>query len=196
MKNITEFLDYLNISRIFMSVFYLYLNNLIKERCFNMKKNKGGAIGYVILVIAIVAVILASMATFVQGNTAQARFQKENREGYYLARSGVEMMYEHLRKNNLMQEFIDKDAIPGVEFKNYRFSGGGNGAVDVTATAVDVPKSDNRIVTIQSIAKLDNSSNQEVLSLRFELAVVRDKDDPSKKVLDGTTPMRDFKWSR
>ena len=51
----------------------------------------------------------------------------------------------------------------------------------------------NKIVTIESRAKLDNSNNDEVLKLRFELVIVQDGTDTSIRRINS---FKDFKWER
>ena len=157
-----------------------------------MKKNKGGALIYVLVVLIAVSILGLSIATLTQNNILQARVQKENREGYYLARSGVELMYEHLKKNNLMDNFINNNTISGVGFSDYEFAGETNGKVDVTVSAVKVADttSKNKIVTIVSRAKLNNSNNDEVIKLTFELVITGAAGSEAIDLI------RDFKWSR
>ena len=155
-----------------------------------MKRYKGSALIYVIVALVFVTIIGASIATLTQNNILQARHQKENREGYYLARSGAELMYEHLKSNNLMGNFKDSNTISGAEFTDYEFSEDMNGKVDVTVSAVEVVGSLNKIVTIESRAKLDNSNNEELLKLRFELVI------SEKETGKGIDAIKDFKWER
>ena len=159
-----------------------------------MKKYKGSALVYVIVALAFATILGVSIATMTQSNILQAKNQKENREGYYLARSGAELMYEHLKSKNLMKEFINSNTISGAEFTDYEFSEDMSGKVDVTVSAASVAGvSLNKIVTIESRAKLDNSNNDEVLKLRFELVIVQDGTDTSTKRINS---FKDFKWER
>ena len=155
-----------------------------------MKKYKGSALVYVIVALVFATILGVSIATMTQSNILQARYQKENREGYYLARSGAELMYEHLKENRLMRYFIDSNTISGAEFTDYEFSEDMNGKVDVTVSAVEVVGSLNKIVTIESRAKLDNSNNEELLKLRFELVI------SEKETGKGIDAIKDFKWER
>lgn len=155
-----------------------------------MKKYKGSALVYVIVALVFATILGVSIATMTQSNILQARHQKENREGYYLARSGAELMYEHLKSNNLMGNFKDSNTISGAEFTDYEFSEDMNGKVDVTVSAVEVVGSLNKIVTIESLAKLDNSNNNELLKLRFELVISQ---TGTVKNIDA---IKDFKWER
>lgn len=159
-----------------------------------MKKNKGGVLVFVVIALVFVTILGASIATLTQNNILQAIYQKENREGYYLARSGAELMYEHLKSNNLMKEFINSNTISGAEFTDYEFSEDMNGKVDVTVSAASVAGGSlNKIVTIKSRAKLDNSNNDEVLKLRFELVIVQDGTNTSTRRINS---FKDFKWER
>lgn len=155
-----------------------------------MKKYKGSALVYVIVALVFVTTLGVIIANLTQNNIIQARYQKENREGYYLARSGAELMYEHLKENRLMRHFIDSNTISGAEFTDYEFSEDMNGKVDVTVSAVEVVGSLNKIVTIESKAKLDNSNNDELIKLRFELVISQ---TGTAKNIDA---IKDFKWER
>lgn len=156
-----------------------------------MKKYKGSALVYVIVALVFATILGVSIATMTQSNILQARHQKENREGYYLARSGAELMYEHLKSNNLMSGFINSNTISGAEFTDYEFSEDMNGKVDVTVSAVQVAGGSlNKIVTIESKAKLDNTNNEELLKLRFELVISQ---TGTVKSIDA---IKDFTWER
>lgn len=156
-----------------------------------MKKYKGAALIYIIVALVFATILGISIAIMTQSNILQARHQKENREGYYLARSGAELMYEHLKSNNLMSGFINSNTISGAEFTDYEFSEDMNGKVDVTVSAVQVAGGSlNKIVTIESNAKLDNSNNEELLKLRFELVISQ---TGTVKSIDS---IKDFTWER
>lgn len=155
-----------------------------------MIKNKGGALLYVIIAIVFVTMFATSLTILTDNNIIQSIYQKENREGYYLARSGAELMYEHLKSNNLMSGFINSNNISGATFTDYEFSEDMNGKVDVTVSAVEVVGSLNKIVTIESKAKLDNSNNDELIKLRFELVISQ---TGTAKNIDA---IKDFKWER
>ncbi|WP_353106733.1 hypothetical protein [Acetoanaerobium noterae] len=159
-----------------------------------MNKYKGSALIYVIIALIFVSILGIGIATMSRSNILQAKGQKENREGYYLARSGAELMYEHLKSNNLMSGFINNNTISGAEFTDYEFSGDMNGKVDVTVSAVQVAGGSlNKIVTIESKAKLDNTSNEELLKLRFELVISQEGSNASTRKIDS---IKDFKWLR
>ena len=69
-----------------------------------------------------------------------------------------------------------------------------NGKVDVTVSAVQVAGGSlNKIVTIESKAKLDNTSNEELLKLRFELVISQEGSNASTRKIDS---IKDFKWLR
>ena len=155
-----------------------------------MKKYKGSALVYVIVALVFATILGVSIATMTQSNILQARYQKENREGYYLARSGAELMYEHLKSNNLMSGFINSNNISGATFTDYEFSEDMNGKVDVTVSAVEVVGPLNKIVTIESRAKLDNSNNEELIKLRFELVI------SGTGTAKSIVAIKDFKWER
>ncbi len=89
-----------------------------------------------------------------------------------------------------MGNFINSNTISGAEFTDYEFSEDMNGKVDVTVSAVEVVGSLNKIVTIESRAKLDNSNNEELLKLRFELVI------SEKETGKGIDAIKDFKWER
>lgn len=154
-----------------------------------MKKNKGGVLVFVVIIFVIATMIGASISVLTRANTMQVKVQKDNIDAHYLARSGVEIMYENLKTNNLMKGFVNSNTISGGSF-SYRFPDIPGSVVDVKATAVQVVGSDNKIVTITSKAKLNGISEDKKLELRFELVV---KNDAGKKVID---TIRDFKWSR
>ncbi len=159
-----------------------------------MKNYKGSALVYVIVALVFATILGVSIATMTQNNILQARHQKENREGYYLARSGAELMYEHLKSNNLMSGFINSNTISGAEFTDYEFSEEMNGKVDVAVSAVQVAGGSlNKIVTIESKAKLDNTPNEELLKLRFELVISQEGSNASTRKIDS---IKDFKWLR
>lgn len=156
-----------------------------------MKKYKGSALVYVIVALVFVTTLGVIIANLTQNNILQARYQKENREGYYLARSGAELMYEHLKSNNLMSGFINSNTISGAILTDYEFSEEMNGKVDVSVSAVQVAGGSlNKIVTIESRAKLDNSNNDELLKLRFELVISQ---TGTVKNIDA---IKDFRWER
>ncbi|MGP1598984.1 hypothetical protein [Peptoanaerobacter stomatis] len=154
-----------------------------------MSKKKGVSLVYVIIVMVLATIFATSISVLTRANTMQAKVQKDNIDAHYLARSGIEIMYENLKTNNLMKGFVNSNTISGGSF-SYRFPDIPQSVVDVKATAVQVVGSDNKIVTITSKAKLNGISEDEKLELRFELVV---KNDAGKKVID---TIRDFKWSR
>jgi len=154
-----------------------------------MSKKKGVSLVYVIIVMVIATIFAASISVLTRANTMQAKVQKDNRDAYYLARSGIELMYENLKINNLMQGFVNHNTVSGGSF-SHKFSDIPGSVVDVKATAVQVVGSDNKIVTITSKAKLNGVSEDEKLELRFELVI---KNDAGNKIID---TIRDFRWSR
>ena len=93
-----------------------------------------------------------------------------------------------------MSGFINSNTISGAEFTDYEFSEEMNGKVDVAVSAVQVAGGSlNKIVTIESKAKLDNTPNEELLKLRFELVISQEGSNASTRKIDS---IKDFKWLR
>lgn len=152
-----------------------------------MSKKKGVSLVYVIVVMMSAIIFATSISVLTRSNIIQAKSQKDTIDAHYLARSGIEIMYENLKTNDLMKQFINHDTISSGSF-NYEIPG--IGEVYVKASAAKVKDSNNKIVTISSEAKLVGSSAKKNLELSFELVI---KEDAGNKIID---TIRDFKWSK
>lgn len=147
------------------------LKNLFKK----LNREQGGLLAFVVVMLMVVSIIVASVLFMFNSNLKQAKLQEDNMEAYYLAYSGVEMAYAALLadSNEKLKELTRLTSPVASHVTNNVAIGGGE--VDLIAVKSTDVGFENWI-KITSTATLSRNGQTYTRILYFDPA------DPTKKV--------------
>ena len=145
------------------------------KRKLHIEQESGGMLAFVIIMLMVVSVLVASVLLMFNNNLKQAKMQEDNMEVYYLAYSGVEMAYAALLadSNEKLKELTRLTSPVASQVTNNIALG--DGEIDLIA----VKTSDTGFVgwiKITSTATLNKNGQIYTRILYFDPA------DPTKKV--------------
>lgn len=140
-----------------------------------MTNETGGTLAFVVILLMVLSVLVASVLLLFNNNLKQAKLQEDNMEAYYLAYSGVEMAYAALLadSNEKLKELTRLTSPVASHVTNNVAVGGGE--VDLIAVkSTDVGF--EGWIKITSTATLTKNGQTYTRILYFDPA------DPTKKV--------------
>lgn len=140
-----------------------------------LNQEQGGLLAFVVIMLMVVSIIVASVLFMFNSNLKQAKLQEDNMEAYYLAYSGVEMAYAALLadSNEKLKELTRLTSPVASHVTNNVAIGGGE--VDLIAVKSTDVGFENWI-KITSTATLSRNGQTYTRILYFDPA------DPTKKV--------------
>lgn len=140
-----------------------------------LNQENGGLLAFVVVMLMVVSIIVASVLFMFNSNLKQAKLQEDNMEAYYLAYSGVEMAYAALLadSNEKLKELTRLTSPVASHVTNNVAIGGGE--VDLIAVKSTDVGFENWI-KITSTATLSRNGQTYTRILYFDPA------DPTKKV--------------
>ena len=141
---------------------------------FKLKKRRGSALAFVIIIFLVVFILLSSVFILSQSNTKQVAAQEQGIHSEYIARSGAEAMFEFLINDATRLSQYDTWTNPYITDLTIDFSEG-EAVVTVEKTTHDGRKR----VKITSLGEADGTDMTRKAVLEFDL--------------DGYTNIR---WSR
>ena len=143
------------------------------KRNIKLNSDDGGALAFVIIMIMVLSIFVASVLFLFNNNLVQAKKIEDGMEVYYLAYSGVEMSYAALLANtNEKMKSLTDATVSSLTTNNIVF---GNGKINTQAVlSTDTGFEDWIKITV--VATLDKNGDTDTRIMYF------DPNDPTKKV--------------
>ena len=141
---------------------------------FKLKKRRGSALAFVIIIFLVVFILLSSVFILSQSNTKQVAAQEQGIHSEYIARSGAEAMFEFLINDATRLSQYDTWTNPYITDLTIDFSEG-----EAVVTVEKTTHNGRKRVKITSLGEADGTDMTRKAVLEFDL--------------DGYTNIR---WSR
>ncbi len=149
-----------------------------------LKNNKGMALSFVMMVLLVLFIMASLAASLAQNNTKQAGAQENGLQAYYAARSGAEMAFEALWKENSGTTLL-KQLKGGTKLSEQDLTlpdDAGRAKVSMSYEKKD----NNETIEIKSIGEYKGASRNVILKVYFEV----DSKDTYNSIL------KEIVWSR